>query len=599
MTRAFLIVALLFGGAFASGGDTLRWPVDLRNVQDGDTFFVSRHIAPLRDSTQSVINGRLGNVNIATNANIGQDKIDSTGTGWLYRYGKKFTKWSGELLSFRSSRGINVFVNDTTANSQPFSIISDSSDTVAKFSESGVVLKKGLNATTGSFSGDVSGDDFDLDSVTCTKVNSGQGWTEIYPQDQNLRTTDGPTFTGATLSGLTASRLTATNASKGLASVPTLSSWIAGTANRITATDNGSGGLTLNLPQDIHTGASPAFAQLNIDNLRLDANTLSSTNTNGDINLEPDGTGSVVTTKALSAGSISTAGTFSCSGNATLGNASTDAHAISGAVTFAPGVQSYKFGNRSMAAYLQSQTSGVVAALGLHTADGDGTDALGISLWAKGTPLSYTVRENLNIEYDNTNRRYLVFSGAVGTGAVLLPIVLSAAGNATQLVLNTDNSVSMSGALTAASLTTAGASTVGSLTTDTLAGITTIAGSWYQDTAFACTLSRVGYTSTLSYNATHKDSIGTCRIVKTGANYNMYLYNFDAMVTASSFGLMYLKSVLPVAWRPNGTYSWMIGDNGGANFATGSYDPSSYRWMFSFETGYSMWLTAFATSYTQ
>jgi hypothetical protein len=435
----------------------------------------------------------------------------------------------------------------------------------------------------------LTGGDLGVDSVTCTKVNSGQGWTEVYLQDQNTRTTDGPTFATINTGNGAAEvylqdqntrttddvvhdslSLTDLRVSDDVTVVDRLNVSGIATFDSVVAGDIGAdsiGGTKFN------SGNGWAEIYLQDQNLRTTD--------------DPTFTNGVFT------------GTLRCDGNATLGNASTDAHIVNGATIFAPGVQSYKFGNRSTAAYLQSQTSGVVAALGLHTADGDGTDALGISLWAKGTPLSYTVRENLNIEYDNTNRRYLVFSGAVGTGAVLLPIVLSAAGNATQLVLNTDNSVSMSGALTAASLTTAGASTVGSLTTDTLAGITTIAGSWYQDTAFACTLSRVGYTSTLSYNATHKDSIGTCRIVKTGANYNVYLYDFDAMVTASSFGLMYLKSVLPVAWRPNGTYSWMIGDNGGANFATGSYDPSSYRWMFSFETGNSMWLTAFATSYTK
>lgn len=58
-------------------------------------------------------------------------------------------------------------------------------------------------------------------------------------------------------------------------------------------------------------GTSTSIAgvtQLDVDNLRLDGNTLSSTDTNGNINLTPNGTGKVVFTK-LSAGSDSTAGT--------------------------------------------------------------------------------------------------------------------------------------------------------------------------------------------------------------------------------------------------------------------------------------------------
>lgn len=39
---------------------------------------------------------------------------------------------------------------------------------------------------------------------------------------------------------------------------------------------------------------SPSMGQLNVDNLRLDGNTISSTDTNGDISLSPNGTGDVV-----------------------------------------------------------------------------------------------------------------------------------------------------------------------------------------------------------------------------------------------------------------------------------------------------------------
>lgn len=64
-------------------------------------------------------------------------------------------------------------------------------------------------------------------------------------------------------------------------------------------------GTTLNGTTGINTGAGAGTeridaagvftaTQVNVDNLRLDANTLSSTNTNGDINASPNGTGRVV-----------------------------------------------------------------------------------------------------------------------------------------------------------------------------------------------------------------------------------------------------------------------------------------------------------------
>lgn len=41
---------------------------------------------------------------------------------------------------------------------------------------------------------------------------------------------------------------------------------------------------------------SPSMGQLNVDNLRLDGNTISSTDTNGDITIDPDGTGDTIIT---------------------------------------------------------------------------------------------------------------------------------------------------------------------------------------------------------------------------------------------------------------------------------------------------------------
>jgi|13_taG_2_1085334.scaffolds.fasta_scaffold43711_2 hypothetical protein len=49
--------------------------------------------------------------------------------------------------------------------------------------------------------------------------------------------------------------------------------------------------------KNVSTGAvaleTPAADQLNVDNLRLDGNTISSTDTNGDITIDPDGTGAI------------------------------------------------------------------------------------------------------------------------------------------------------------------------------------------------------------------------------------------------------------------------------------------------------------------
>jgi len=57
------------------------------------------------------------------------------------------------------------------------------------------------------------------------------------------------------------------DASKDLASVSDLTSWVAGTVNQITVTDDTDGTITLSTPQNIHTGASPTFIGLDLTGL--------------------------------------------------------------------------------------------------------------------------------------------------------------------------------------------------------------------------------------------------------------------------------------------------------------------------------------------
>ena len=44
----------------------------------------------------------------------------------------------------------------------------------------------------------------------------------------------------------------------------------------------------------IDTAATPTFAELDVDNVKVNGNTISSTDTNGNINLDPAGTGNTV-----------------------------------------------------------------------------------------------------------------------------------------------------------------------------------------------------------------------------------------------------------------------------------------------------------------
>ena len=80
---------------------------------------------------------------------------------------------------------------------------------------------------------------------------------------QPVATTDAVTFAVVTGSNLTASRLMASNGSKAMVSAD-LFAWVAGTANQVSVADDNDGSITLSLPQDIHSAATPEFAALNL-----------------------------------------------------------------------------------------------------------------------------------------------------------------------------------------------------------------------------------------------------------------------------------------------------------------------------------------------
>lgn len=80
------------------------------------------------------------------------------------------------------------------------------------------------------------------------------------------------------------------------------------------------------------TASTAKFTQADVDNIRIDANTISSTDTNGNINLAPNGTGKVVTSKAdIDGGSIDgvTIGTSSAVTDLRVDNIKVDGNTIS------------------------------------------------------------------------------------------------------------------------------------------------------------------------------------------------------------------------------------------------------------------------------
>lgn len=103
-----------------------------------------------------------------------------------------------------------------------------------------------------------------------------------------------------------------------------------GTANQVLV--NGTSGtptagtITLTLPQAIHTAATPTFGSVTAQNLTLGSsnNTISSTNTNGNINLDPNGTGIVNIQSPLDVdGTLNVDGATTLVGDVTINSPST------------------------------------------------------------------------------------------------------------------------------------------------------------------------------------------------------------------------------------------------------------------------------------
>lgn len=89
------------------------------------------------------------------------------------------------------------------------------------------------------------------------------------------------------------------------------------------------------------SGTQGIFGQVNVDNLRLDGNTISSTDANGNILLVPNGTGVVDVQKAMTTLAITATGIVSVTGQLNADNIRLDGNTISstdadGSITLAP-----------------------------------------------------------------------------------------------------------------------------------------------------------------------------------------------------------------------------------------------------------------------
>ena len=149
---------------------------------------------------------------------------------------------------------------------------------------------------------------------------------------------------------------------------------------------------------------------------------------------------------------------------------------ITGNFTFSPATHDFLIrhnsvsggGNRGRIA-IQCQTANEQMFVDLFAKDGDGTDDIGFTLYAKGLPTDITNRELLEFRYDATNVEFAMDIVIGGTGTTR-PISIYASGMRPQLFIATNGNVGIKTTTAASALTVNG--TVAA-TTVTGANVTT------------------------------------------------------------------------------------------------------------------------------
>jgi hypothetical protein len=110
-------------------------------------------------------------------------------------------------------------------------------------------------------------------------------------------------------------------------------------------------------------------------------------------------------------------------------------------ILFTGGTSNVRLTTRNANFVIQSDVSGIDTNLEVFSKDGDGTDAVNVQFWGKGTPASIANRERLILGYVPTPSIYYgIRTDSAGTGT-LRPIQIYTGSNTTQSVYNIDGTV--------------------------------------------------------------------------------------------------------------------------------------------------------------
>ena len=196
--------------------------------------------------------------NLETTGLITADSVSATGTASSFATGTKFGAGSGQLTLANGS---------ITSSSGAITFNDENLSTTGTFAATSSTLGSTLVLATGSITDSTGTISFDNENLTTSGIFTA-GRVDV----DNLRL-DGNT-------------LSSTNGNGNLLLVP----------NGTGIVDVQKAMTTLGITS---TGVVTVTGQLNADNIRVDANVISSTNTNGSIDLQPNGSGLVTTSASF------------------------------------------------------------------------------------------------------------------------------------------------------------------------------------------------------------------------------------------------------------------------------------------------------------
>jgi len=311
----------------ATSGNAATWYATTLNSTAGNITTLTAPTVDAQTTTTTTLNATTGNITTATAGSMAvsdltNNRVVIAGTSGELEDDANFT-WDGTDLNLTGGLNVtgdlavdNIAVNGNAITSTD----TDGDITLTPNGTGEVVISAGLattlnaatatavtlNSTAGNIT-TLTSPTVDAQTTTTTTLNATTGnVTTISGTTATYTNVNAGTTTSATINATAGNvtTLTAPTINAGTTTSATINA-TAGNVTTLGATNFSSGNLqvTGGFVDNVHVGANVAATgnfttldaeSLDVDNITINGNDITSTDTNGDINITPDGTGSVV-----------------------------------------------------------------------------------------------------------------------------------------------------------------------------------------------------------------------------------------------------------------------------------------------------------------